>query len=238
MRFLTRTPEQVRAESDPATYLSPIDADNSHTLQDPTYQLIQEVHSVSEIVPDKLEPHEHKPDPTTVQTPRAVANLTEATRRGIRASSTAQYTDEATRRFKIDLVQHKQALDGSSIDRVREEFRAYLRGLRLLDDRPDGRITIRGASARNHVCLVMDRVVIRMLADLDFGDVRDGYARLRGYTIRVVDAWWQRSLMDISHYEGVDFIPVYSLAYYYEELLGCASSGAMEDLWPFMKRIP
>lgn len=39
IRNLVCNPEQVRAESDPATYLNPMDAQYSHILQDGIYRL-------------------------------------------------------------------------------------------------------------------------------------------------------------------------------------------------------
>ncbi|KAL4902356.1 hypothetical protein BDW74DRAFT_180861 [Aspergillus multicolor] len=253
IKSVIRTPEQVRAESDPATYLNPLDAQYSHILQDPIYQLIQEVHADSEVVPGELEPHEHEPDPTwgfyafvvdydaetLAKIPSALANLVEVTRWRIRASSTAQYTDEALRRFKIDVVQHEEALSCASDDRVREEFRAFLRGLNLLDDCAVGSMTVLGASMRNYACLVLNRPTICLLADLAFPrELRGDYRIFRKNTIKLVDAWWQRQTANVSAYRGIDFIPINSLANYYGELLSSANGGAMEDLWPFAKQGP
>lgn len=146
-------------------------------------------------------------DPDTLgRIPTAIHNLIEVTRRDIRAQSTTAYTEEAMRRFKIDVLQDQDALGGAS-DRIREEFRAYLRGLHQLGE--DG--VIHGA-VRNYACLVLDRSVVCVLADLTFPDDSDDdhlreeedWRLFREITIKLVDAWWERPVTNASAYRGVD----------------------------------
>lgn len=66
--------------------------------------------------------------------PRAIENLVKSIERTMRRSLPA-YIGEASRRFKLDVVEDEEALLGASDDRVREEFRAHLRTTRLLDSK-------------------------------------------------------------------------------------------------------
>lgn len=166
IRDLVRNPEHVRAESDPATYLNSMDAQYSHILQDGIYRLLKEVAEYETVFDGNDEMLGVDPtwgvyafvvdyDPDTLRKiPAAIHNLIQVTRRNIRAQSTSAYTDEALRRFKIDVVQDEEALSGASDHRIREEFRAHLRGLQQLGD--DG--VIRGA-VRNYACLVLNQPV-------------------------------------------------------------------------------
>ncbi|KAL4916355.1 hypothetical protein BDW62DRAFT_202859 [Aspergillus aurantiobrunneus] len=245
IRALVRSPEDVRAESNPATYLNPMDAHFSHILQDGTYQLLQEVADHETVFDEHDEILGVDPtwgfyafvvdyDADTLgKIPDAIQTLITVTRRNIRTGSTSAYADEALRRFKIDVVQDEQALAGASDDRGREEFRAQLRGLRQLGE--DG--VIHGA-VRNYSCLVLDRAVVAMLADLTFpADVREDWRCFRAKTVKLVDAWWERPAMNVSAYRGVDYCPIHSLAYFYTEVSTGANSGAMQDSWPLRKPV-
>ncbi|RDW70546.1 uncharacterized protein DSM5745_08057 [Aspergillus mulundensis] len=214
IKDLVRNLNQVRADSDPATYLNPLDAQYSHILPDGIHQLLKEIIADETIFTETDEIISIDPtwgfyaflvdyDADTLRKiPLAMHNLVEATRRTIRAQSTTAYADEALRRFKLDVVQDEAALADASADRIREEFRAHLRGVRQLGD--DG--VIRGA-ARNYACLVLDRAVVLMLADLAPAfseDLRGDWRALRGKTIPLVDAWWERPAANGSAYRGVD----------------------------------
>ncbi|KAL4926704.1 uncharacterized protein BDV17DRAFT_150008 [Aspergillus undulatus] len=246
IKDLVRKPEDVRAESDPSTYLNPFDAQYAEEWPDPIHRFLEEIVSASNIVlDDNDEPLPGYGDPTwgfytfvtdydadTLENiPRAMGKLVDLTRRMVGAGTTTAYADEALRRFKIDVVQDEEALSGASDDRVREEFRALLRGLNLLGE--DGRI--RGP-ARNDVCVVIDTATVCMLADLTFSeDLRADYLRLYEKTLKVVDAWWKRPETNISAYRGVDYCPSTSLGYFYMVLRTRGYSGAMEELWPMKK---
>lgn len=243
IRNLVCDPEQVRAESDPTTYLNPLDAQYSHILQDGIYRLLKEVADYETIFDGNDEILGVDPtwgfyafvvdyDPDTLgKIPTAMHNLIEVTRRNIRVQSTSAYTDEAFCRFKIDVVQDEEALSGASDDRIREEFRAYLRGLHQLSD--DG--VIHGA-VRNYACLKLNQPVVCMLAGLTFpDDLREDWRLFRENTIKLVDAWWEQPATNISAYRGVDCCPITSLTYFYREVSMGANSGAMQDLWPLKK---
>lgn len=81
-------------------------------------------------------------------------------------------------------MQDEEALSGASDNRVQEEFRAQPCGLHQLDE--DG--IIQGA-VHNYMCLVLDRAVVYMLADLTFPeDLREDWRRFCEKTIKLVDA--------------------------------------------------
>ncbi|KAL4951379.1 hypothetical protein BDW69DRAFT_196504 [Aspergillus filifer] len=131
----------------------------------------------------------------------AMENLVHVTRRSTRAQTTRSYADEAIQQFKIDVVPDETPLAGASPDRLREEFRAYLRYQRLL-----GEDNITRGGARNYVCLVLDRSTVAMLADLSLThaiasleDVMKEWRVLRGKTILLVDAWWERPATNWLH---------------------------------------
>lgn len=226
IRNLVRNPEHVRAESDPATYLNPMDAQYSHILQDGIYQLLKEVADYETVFDWNDEILGVDPtwgfyafvvdyDPDTLgKIPAAMHNLIEVTRRNIRAQSTSAYTDETLRRSKIDVMQDEEALPDAIVRCIREEFRAHLRGLHQLGE--DG--VIRGA-VRNYACLGLNRPVVCMLADLIFPeDLREDWRLFRENTIKLVDAWWEQPMTDVSAYRGMDRCPITSLAYFYREV--------------------
>lgn len=222
-----------------------MDVQISNIFQDETYRLLQKVERLKTVYNEHDEILAVDPtwgfyafvvdyDPDTLgKIPRAIQNLIDVTRRNIRAGSTSAYTDEALRRFKVDVVQDEEVLSGASDDRVREEFRAQLRGLRQLGG---DRIIL--GPARNYACFVLDRTVVCMLADLSFAeDLREDWPRFHEKTIKLVDAWWERPATNLSDYRGVDYCPIHSLAYFYMDVSTSANSGAMEDLWPLKKSL-
>ena len=84
------------------------------------------------------------------------------------------YAAEAYGRFLLDLVQDREALDGASADRIRENFRALVRGLELNEDEE-----VYEGSVKNQVCLVLTAEKVEMLANLHFEEYfMENYKRL------------------------------------------------------------
>ncbi|ODM19646.1 hypothetical protein SI65_04631 [Aspergillus cristatus] len=207
-RELVRRPRDLHAEADPATYVNPMDARIFPKLQDEIYKLLEEV-ELREVVFNEAEEilardptwgfyafiMDYPPD-MLEKIPQAMENLIEVTRRNIRAQSTSAYTEEAFRRFKLGVVEDKEALSGASDDRVRAEFRAQLRTLQQLGENDFIR-----TPARNYACLVLDKPTVFMLADLSFPDnMRDDWPHFHVKAIRIVDAWWKRPATNVSSY--------------------------------------
>lgn len=214
-----------------------MDAQLFPTLQDEIYKLLEVIELRETVFNDEeilgVDPTwglyafvvDYAPD-TLQKIPQAIQNLVDVTRRNIRAQSTSAYTEEALRRFKIDIVQDEEVLSGASDDHVREEFRAQLRGLQQL-----GEDEFIRTPARNYACLVLDRSVVFTLADLSFPeDLRDYWPRFHEKTIKIVDAWWKRPATNVSAYRGVGYCPINSLARFYMLISTDANSGAMQDL--------
>lgn len=149
--------------------------------------------------------------------------------RGLRLYALSAYADEAFHRFKLDVIEDQDALDGASDDRIREEFRALIRGFNLCDD--EERFV---PPARNVACLVLDEATISMLANLSFPeDPMNDCKAFNKMTIKVVDIWWQHSSAHPgSSYRGVGDCPIVSLDRLYLMLMSGGNSGAMEDLHP------
>ncbi|RJE19947.1 hypothetical protein PHISCL_07711 [Aspergillus sclerotialis] len=243
IRDLIRPVEAVREESDPATYLDSMHAEYyaNSLLEDEILRLIQEVQHLDEVIYNGIVTcnptwgfyvfaTDYSPD-VLEKLPQAMNHLIEATRRNVRQLSTSAYADEAYRRFKLDVVLDEENLSGASDDRVREEFRAQLRTLQMLDEEDYIQLP-----ARNYACLVLDRPTVFMLADLSFPeDMEQDYLLFHSTTIKVVDAWWKRPATNISPYRGVGHCPITGLAWFYLSLCTSANSGAMEDIWPLEK---
>lgn len=245
IRDLVRPLEAVSEDSDPATYINPTDGQSFATQQDEIYGLIRLIQR-KEVIFNEADEIIAR-DPTwgfyvfatdysadvLEKIPQAIDHLIEVTRRDIRAQSTSAYTNEACRRFKLDIVLDKDILSGASDNRVREEFRAQLRMLQVLDENDWIQLP-----ARNYVCLVLDRSIVLMLADLSFPeDMRQDWMLFSTKTIKVVDAWWKPPATNISPYRGVGYCPITSLARFYKLVTSGANSGAMEDLCPLEKSL-
>ncbi|KAL6362866.1 hypothetical protein LRP88_04180 [Fusarium phalaenopsidis] len=137
---------------------------------------------------------------------------------------------EAYKRFKLDLVQDREALDGASDDRVREEFNALLRGHGLW---PAG-CSDSGPfmPARHFVCFVFDEATILELESLSFPDkLEEDYKALENVRIKILDRAWQRPKSGRSSYPGVDDCPVQGLVGVYY-LTGNGDSNSMKDMYP------
>jgi hypothetical protein len=109
------------------------------------------------------------------------------------------YADEAYRRLKFDVIEDPEALEGATDDRVRECFRANIRGLEPWND-----IDQFPPPPRNYVCLVLGGSKIEMLAKLAFNDDHNqNDLFLSTCNLQAVDIFWQRSDITASLYRGV-----------------------------------
>ncbi|RJE16526.1 hypothetical protein PHISCL_11137, partial [Aspergillus sclerotialis] len=84
--------------------------------------------------------------------PQAIANLVKAIHRRLGRFAVPIYAQEAFKRFKLSVIQDEDALSNASDDRLRDEFRAQIRGLQLSDNEED----LIHPLARNMACLVFD----------------------------------------------------------------------------------
>lgn len=171
--------------------------------------------------------------------PLAMGNLVKVTERHM-DNSVPAYSNEAARRFKLDVIQDKEALEGASDDRIREEFKSFLRQLNLMNeeneedrDRPDPML------GSTMACLVLDKNTIDMLADLEFGekDTMKDYDVFKGKNIKVIDIFWVRESTewpdsDGPPYRGVDECPIVFLRSLYYKLTHGADGGVMEEIFP------
>lgn len=142
------------------------------------------------------------------------------------------YADEAIKRFKLDVIEDKDALAGASIDRVREEFWALIRGLELnglLDDdyddeEEDEEEDEDGNSflvppARNMACFAQNEADISMLAHLEFpDDPMEDWRVFYGKSLKLIDARWRRPSVSDTDYRGVWHCSILSLPYVYDSI--------------------
>lgn len=164
---------------------------------------------------------------------RAIKNLVKVTERNLGLSLPA-YRSEAARRFKLDVVQDKEALEGASDDRLREEFKSLLRGLNLMD-KDDYPTPMLGSTM---ACLALDEKAIDMLAALQFGeeDTMKDYCAFEGKNIRVIDVLWVReptewpdSDPNARLYRGADDCPIVFLRSLYFKL---TNGSVLDELFP------
>lgn len=141
---------------------------------------------------------------------QAVENLLRVQHRYLKADADPPnvYANEAYRRLKFDLVMDQEALEGASNDRVRECFRAHVRGLELWDDLEEFM-----PPPRNYVCLVLDGRAIEMLVTLPFQDDNPReFFTYRACKLRAIDIFWKRPETTRSSYRGARELGINSLA--------------------------
>lgn len=188
-------------------------------LRDPTWGFYVFVTSYTETAMDSVEP--------------AAQKLVEIVRRALAAKAHPALAAEAYKRFRLDLVQDRAALDGASDDRIREEFNALLRGHGLWPAGCSQRGPLR--PARRFVCFVFDEPTILELARLSFPrKVKDDYEALENFTIKIIDRAWQRPENGRGSYPGVDDCPVQGLVGVYY-LTGNGDSNSMKDMYPMSR---
>lgn len=146
----------------------------------------------------------------------AVENLIRVQQRALRADTDEAnvYVKELNSRMKFGVVEDQEALEGASIDRVRECFRALVRSFELSDD--EERYP---PPARNMVCLVLDSAAVEMLANLEFYEDRRQESKAhRQYKLQAVDIHWRRPEMTRDFHRGARLLEITSLPDVYDSL--------------------
>ncbi|RGP68271.1 hypothetical protein FSPOR_5422 [Fusarium sporotrichioides] len=155
----------------------------------------------------------------------AVEALVQLTLRSLRRMSPSLYSEEASKRFKLDVIQNKEALENASEDRVREEFRAQLRGSGMLEDD----IMFRGiGSSRCSACILLDEDTIKKLSKMPFSlDTEQDDILFGDVYVRLIDPKWDYpaqphpgTIEDGIPYRGADDCPVTCLAELYRRMDG------------------
>jgi hypothetical protein len=175
---------------------------------------------------------------------RALANWTRAQELALQQTiDQPDYRQEVLRRFKLDVVED-ESLENASDDRVREEFRAWMKGLDFTprdgeeDDEPRALLSTVYNPSEN-ICLVLDEARITMLADLAFDEPKDDLERFEGLTVRAIDGTWRRpaEVRANETYRGVGDVSIVGLAELFEVMAspeggGHSYHGIMRDLHP------
>jgi hypothetical protein len=144
------------------------------------------------------------------------SSLVRVQQRALRADTAAAnpYAKELYRRLRFNVVEDEEALEGASVDRVRECFRALVRSLELSDDEDEY-----PPPALNLICFVLDSDSVEVLADLDFFD--DYVQELKVHEkckLQAVDINWKRPEMTRDSYRGARYLEIPSLARTYGSL--------------------
>lgn len=173
---------------------------------------------------------------------RALLNLVEACRRFLFKDPRFEpWARETFNRLKFEVIEDKDSLENASDDRVREEFNAHVRSLRLFGDLKDEirRAEVFGYNLnrpmgprRYDICIALDEKAIAQLAILTFTENVDENARvLRNVSVKLIDRGWyypEEADLEWVHgsgpnercYDGRDMCPVYDIplicAMYYD----------------------
>ncbi|KAF4487955.1 hypothetical protein FAGAP_11187 [Fusarium agapanthi] len=88
----------------------------------------------------------------------------------------------------LEVIEDKEALENASEDRVREEFRAHLRSLGVLEDD----LMFRGiGTSRFSACILLGEQTISRLANCSFSlDIEWDEPRLANVLLRMIDPKW------------------------------------------------
>lgn len=190
----------------------------------------------------------------------AVHRLVETIRRYFLANTTqpfAAYGEEAFKRFKLSMIQDKDALEDASDDRVREEFNAHVRSLDFFDNisewdeilaKRHGPDKMNRPFAPNSfdLCIVLDEAKIEELSALSFpDDPEKNRETLAEVTVKMVDRLWrypnEASLEtgfgprgNMKFFTGIDQCPIYDLPFIYHRLSWHAG---MDDMFPLSKYV-
>ncbi|KAF4456828.1 hypothetical protein F53441_1125 [Fusarium austroafricanum] len=171
-----------------------------------------------------LQDVEHQDDPTwgfyvffTLYTTGALENIESA----------------VSSRFKLDILQEREALEDASNDRIREEFNSRIRALDLWADFPEDKDENENpcrplSPSRLVVCLVFDEAIILQLAGLSSpSDPVDDYkAFAKTVKIKIIDRVWRRPESGRGSYPGVDACLVHLLPEVYRST-SIGDSGTM-----------
>jgi hypothetical protein len=175
--------------------------------------------------------------------PRALANWMRAQEWALQQTiGQRDYQQEIIRRFKLDVVED-ESLENASDDRVREEFRAWMKGLDFTprgeeEEHATGLLSTVYNPSEN-ICLVLDEARIAMLADLTFDELKDDLKRFESMTVRAIDGTWRRpaEVRTNETYRGVGDISIIGLAELFTVMAspeggGHSFLGIMHDLHP------
>ncbi|SPJ91957.1 uncharacterized protein FTOL_13611 [Fusarium torulosum] len=155
----------------------------------------------------------------------AVDALVRLTIRSLRSTSISAYCEEAIKRFKLDVVEDKEALENASEDRVREEFCAQLRGLGMLEDD----LMFRGIGpSRFTACILFDEETIERLSEISFSIyVEKDEWQVEEMSLRLIDPKWDypaepypEAIEDGVPYRGADNCLVTDIAELYRRMKG------------------
>ncbi|KAI9923739.1 hypothetical protein ASPWEDRAFT_45676 [Aspergillus wentii DTO 134E9] len=171
-----------------------------------------------------------------------MANWVKVVEKSLTIETFPIYSTEALRRFKFNVIQDQDALDGAPVDRVRGEFHAQIKGLRLREkngddedqDDPTG-ISAFLPPARNLACFLLDEAAINILADISNipDDLLEFLRIFKNKTITIVDGFWDRLRQkNQESYRGVGQLDISGLVEFYTEVMIRANAGAMADLHP------
>ncbi|PCD36263.1 hypothetical protein FGRA07_08147 [Fusarium graminearum] len=134
---------------------------------------------------------------------QAITNLVETIRRYfLRCPQTALFAREAVKRLELKVLEDKDLLENASDDRVREEFNAYVRTLRLFpadlrwekDAQRWHKDNLNRPSAplRYGYCILLDEETIGTLAGINFPDDLNSDKRLlKDISVKLVDRGWR-----------------------------------------------
>ncbi|KAI6887344.1 hypothetical protein KC360_g1449 [Hortaea werneckii] len=129
------------------------------------------------------------------------------------------YADELYRRLKFDVIEDRETLENASNDRVRECFRAHIRGLELWGEEEEGAENDWPPPSRNYVCLVLDGSKMNMLLNMpDHIDRVDDGHMLDDCRLKAIDIFWQRPEETVSTYRGARDIALLMLPCTYDLL--------------------
>ncbi|KAI6839563.1 hypothetical protein KC332_g6540 [Hortaea werneckii] len=129
------------------------------------------------------------------------------------------YADELYRRLKLDVIEDQETLEDASNDRVRECFRAHVRGLELWGEKEEGAENDWPPPPRNYACLVLNGSKMDMLLNIpDCVDrVEDGQM-LDDCRLKAIDIFWQRPEETVLSYRGARDIALLMLPRTYDLL--------------------
>ncbi|GKU22333.1 unnamed protein product [Fusarium langsethiae] len=167
-------------------------------------------------------------DKATQNIDQAVNNLVETIHRYfLRCPRSGAFATEAFKRLEIKVIKDKDLLENASDDRVREEFNAYVRFLRLFPadmnwERQSQRVfkdnlnRPRGPK-RYDFCVVLDEQTIDSLASIAFPENLDEDSKtLKHISVKLVDRKWRYpeeagDSIRGRHYTGTDICPLLDL---------------------------
>ncbi|RBR11060.1 uncharacterized protein FIESC28_09205 [Fusarium coffeatum] len=169
------------------------------------------------------------------------------------------YAQETFKRLRFDVIDDKDLLENASDDRIREEFNAHVRSLRLF--REDLEDEIRRAEMLEHnlnrpigprrydFCIAMGERTIEELALLVFSDKEEENASvLRAVSVKVIERCWyypeeaDHELVygrgpNKRYYDGKATCPVYDLPWICGQLYDYCGLHEMFPLSQYHKRL-